>query len=116
MQSAPKFHFGAPIFALIMPVIFWISEAFPVSQEPFTLPEVIRRLHLLYSPSVTKDAVYRAVRTLRNSPVTAPLVVPLDNARPALYSAESARRIARRVTRSAPPIFPASEVSTRVGK
>lgn len=78
-----------------MPLILWINELFPVSQEPFTLKEIEGILFWKYSSSASKSAVYRALTRLENSPQTAPFVVPVIKIRPHAYSAEGARRIAR---------------------
>lgn len=86
-----------------MPLIAWINEVFPPDLAPFTAPEILSRLQNLYSPRITKSAVYRAIEALEQRSSTAAIVAPLDNARPAHYSAEAARRIARQVTRCKPP-------------
>lgn len=92
-----------------MPNSAWIAEIFPEPQQPYSMPEIINRLQAFYSPRITRSACYRALHRLEKSFVTAPMVVPLDaDVRPVLYSAESARRIARSVTRGLDPdrLFP----------
>jgi hypothetical protein len=86
-----------------MPLITWISEVFPESQGPFTVAEITIRLQQFYSLEITLDSVYRAFRSLEKRPAMAALVAPIDDVRPAYYSHESARRIARHLTHSVPP-------------
>jgi len=87
-----------------MPFILWINEIFPESQAPYTVKEIITRLHSLYSSKVDDGRVYRALSVLSNRPATAEIVKPLDDSeRYRLYSARAARLIARRATHGLKP-------------
>lgn len=81
-----------------MPRIERINKIFPSSQGPFLVCEITRRLQKSYSPRITRDGVYDALRTLKKRDATAEIVQPLDSARPAFYSVEAARLIARYAT------------------
>ncbi len=81
-----------------MPLISWINELFSEANEPYTLDDIETRLFCRYSSRVNKSSVWRALKRLEDSPATAKFVIPHITRRPAAYSAEGARRIARIVT------------------
>ena len=89
-----------------MPYIAWINEIFPETQGPFDMTEIRNRLQRLYSPRISRSAVYRALHSLEGSEETEKMVRPVKPARgrrPAFYSYEGARRIGRRVTHDKAP-------------
>ena len=87
-----------------MPFISWINEIFPAAQEPFTMGEIVTRLQRLYSPHVSRTCAYRAMWALRDSPLTASVVRREKIGKTLYFNADAARLIARRVTRSKPPV------------
>lgn len=116
-----------------MPIIECIDIIFPSQSAPYSMPEIISRLQLMYSENLTRSAIYRAHVELRKSEATAPLVKPLDPyARELQYSERAARRIARKVISNrlpaqihakgiqsqkiiAPTTPPIQQIETRVG-
>lgn len=77
-----------------MPFLFWIDQMFPESQQPFEMHEILERTQRLYNPSVSRDALYRALKRAQRSKATAPEVVPVHT-QPWQFTARGARRIVR---------------------
>lgn len=81
----------------------WLEEAFPEVDAPYSLSDILDRVQSYHSPTMSRSAIYRAWRSLRASSATRGLVRALnqdEREKTYLFSAEAARRIAKRATRA----------------
>ena len=81
----------------------WLHDAFPDADAPYTLAEILFYIRAYHSPLMSKSAVNRAWKALLASRATAELARALNQdggEKTYLFSAETARRIAKRATRA----------------